>query len=368
MSDIQDNCVTIYIKEAKELPPKEFNGLTDLFCEVYVRNKRKGKTSVQKNTPTTKWDSPCEFSFEFSEVEDLVRDSTEILIKVFDEESDLFGVVWVPIDGGGLNQAYREQWYTIGKSEAGEGRCQGKGTLLVGVQVTSDRKFRVRNEGLPDSFVDKKHDLEIINRLKQKIDPVSLFLAMPRVVIIMKRKAQMARDAVEVRHSSSDPIFSCSAGSLTKKHESSEKKQLLDRLHMLGLKLVESEGDGNCQFRSFSYQLYGTQEHYKHVRKLIAGWMREHPNSFNFYFGNEKEFETYLVKMERDRTWGDEMTLKAASDLFATRVHVISSTLENWYLTYTPDSEPDENNKQMFLAYVSPVHYNSVILDTTVNR
>ncbi|KNC81077.1 hypothetical protein SARC_06580 [Sphaeroforma arctica JP610] len=265
----------------------------------------------------------------------------------------MVGVIDLPVDMSDL-QEYKEDWYDILKDK--DGSSKGEGKILIGVRVTDGRRKVTKDGGLPTEYMSMADDAQIIKRLTQQVDPVSLFLAMPRVMIVMKRKAQKAREAVELRNSS-DYIPK------KVKNESSERKQLNDRLELLGLTLKESEGDGNCQFRSFSFQLYGTQEHYKEIRKLICQWMRDHSESFSFYFNGDAEWQSYLKTMSRDREWGDELTLKAASDVLGANVHVVSSTLTNWYLTYTPDAQPQEQRKQIFLAYLSPVHYNSIILN-----
>ena len=66
-----------------------------------------------------------------------------------------------------------------------------------------------------------------------------------------------------------------------------------------------------------------------------------------------------MAGMQTDRTWGDELTLRAAADAFGCVVHVITSTTENWHLVYQPE-KPREPPKSLFLTYVSPVHYNTI--------
>lgn len=44
------------------------------------------------------------------------------------------------------------------------------------------------------------------------------------------------------------------------------------------------------------------------------------------------EFDLFLCNMARDKTWGDELTLKAAAEEFGVVIHIITSEKENWYL------------------------------------
>ena len=84
--------------------------------------------------------------------------------------------------------------------------------------------------------------------------------------------------------------------------------------------------------------------------------MRQQREEFEIYF-DVGEFDTFLERMGTERTWGDELTLRAAADAFRCTIHVITSTKENWHLRYEPEGKPA---KLLFLTYVSPVHYNAI--------
>lgn len=66
--------------------------------------------------------------------------------------------------------------------------------------------------------------------------------------------------------------------------------------------------------------------------------------------------------MRRNRTWGDELTMRAAADTFNVRIHVITSEQENYLLHYDPEEakKSSKPQRQLFLSYVSPIHYNTV--------
>eukprot|EP00629_Pelagomonadales_sp_RCC1024_P003837 CAMPEP_0119273302 /NCGR_PEP_ID=MMETSP1329-20130426/9986_1 /TAXON_ID=114041 /ORGANISM="Genus nov. species nov., Strain RCC1024" /LENGTH=259 /DNA_ID=CAMNT_0007273491 /DNA_START=119 /DNA_END=895 /DNA_ORIENTATION=- len=157
-----------------------------------------------------------------------------------------------------------------------------------------------------------------------------------------------------------------------KKASSEKRADTLDgRLQKLGLARHEMEGDGNCQFRSFAFGLYGSQEHHKAVREACVAHMKAHEDFFGVFF-EEGEFRKYLKGMARNKTWGDELTLRAVVEAYGCVAHVVSSEAANWYLVY----EPEETNapppgppgvaapaagKRVFLAYKSPIHYDSIV-------
>ncbi|PFH37901.1 OTU family cysteine protease [Besnoitia besnoiti] len=144
-------------------------------------------------------------------------------------------------------------------------------------------------------------------------------------------------------------------------------QSLLDqRLGFLGFKSVRSEGDGNCQFRSCSWNMFGSEEYHRVVRARAVRHMREHRDEYGVFFGKE-EFERYLKNMSRPGTWGDELTVRAIADSFQCTIHIITSTDANWYLRYDPQDgeETLEPVRHIFLTYISPIHYNSFTIEDT---
>ena len=160
---------------------------------------------------------------------------------------------------------------------------------------------------------------------------------------------------------------------LNKLKELQGSKQLLEqRLNFLGLCSVNITGDGNCQFRALSHELFGTQVHHMYLRSIAVAWMHSHSSSFSPYIGSETDWTTYMRGMARTKTWADELTLRALCDALGVTIHIITSTKDNWHLLYTPqqhlhqDNVQEESNytsshrRHAFLSYISPVHYNAV--------
>lgn len=136
----------------------------------------------------------------------------------------------------------------------------------------------------------------------------------------------------------------------------SEEARLRDRLKLLKLDMHVMQGDGNCQFRSVSFCLYGTEDHHGHVRRKAIEYMRQRSEEFEMFLG--EEYPQYLGGMERSRTWGDELTLRAIAEVYNLVINVITSTHKNWFLRYSPSSGTAP--REVFLTYISPLHYNAV--------
>eukprot|EP01043_Picozoa_sp_COSAG02_P052536 COSAG02_NODE_5675_length_4138_cov_3.914088_3_plen_283_part_00 len=149
---------------------------------------------------------------------------------------------------------------------------------------------------------------------------------------------------------------------------------LRSRLQHLGLRMKIIEGDGHCQFRACSDQLYGTQEYHDRVRAIAVEYMHEHGDDFSCFCVEEGAFETYLDQMRKGRrgkpVWGDELTLRAICNALGCTIHVLTSqsggSQTSWYLKYVPENQT--TTKQVFLAYISPVHYNAFELVPTTSK
>ena len=79
-------------------------------------------------------------------------------------------------------------------------------------------------------------------------------------VIGLNRKSSCAMEGISLADVHVDPVSRedlINAG----------KKLLEQRLSFLKLGLVEMDDDGNCQFRAFSNELFGTQRHHAEVRR-----------------------------------------------------------------------------------------------------
>jgi len=154
-------------------------------------------------------------------------------------------------------------------------------------------------------------------------------------------------------------------------------KLLEQRLSHMQMETAQMKDDGNCQFRALSHQMYGTQDYYPEVRQAVVGHMLQHKDEFGMFL--DEPIDEYLTRMSRDRVWGDELTMKAAVDAFKLRVHAVTSNQENWHLLYeNDDAEPPverdwfhgtensrfpEARRKVFVTYIAPVHFNSILPD-----
>ncbi|CAH9090238.1 unnamed protein product [Cuscuta europaea] len=136
----------------------------------------------------------------------------------------------------------------------------------------------------------------------------------------------------------------------------SDHERLQKRLLENGFVEHHVKGDGNCQFRALSDEIYGTPEWHNCVREHVANQLRSHPEMYKGHV--PMVYDEYLKKMSKSGAWGDHVTLQAAADLFGVKVLVITSFKDSCYLEILPNVKKSE--KVINLSFWAEVHYNSV--------
>ncbi|KAG5482066.1 hypothetical protein LSCM1_05782 [Leishmania martiniquensis] len=117
-------------------------------------------------------------------------------------------------------------------------------------------------------------------------------------------------------------------------------QRLYQRLNELHLVVHHVQNDGNCQFRAISHQLFGNEDYHDIIRSQIVSYMRSaRAQCFDHYFESHAHADAYYDNLAKSGTWGDELSLRAASDCLYVNIHVLSSEERNCYITYRPSSD-----------------------------
>lgn len=138
--------------------------------------------------------------------------------------------------------------------------------------------------------------------------------------------------------------------------EISDHQRLLDRLQLYELVENKVQGDGNCQFRSLSDQLYRSPEHHKFVRQQVVNQLKAHPEIYEGYV--PMAYSDYIKKMNKSGEWGDHVTLQAAADWYGVKVFVLTSFKDTCYIEILP--HVPKSKRVIFLSFWAEVHYNSI--------
>ena len=100
-----------------------------------------------------------------------------------------------------------------------------------------------------------------------------------------------------------------------------------------GYELVHNPpGNGNCQFAALAYhlRLLGISRSAETLRKEIIRYLTTHPldeDGFPLYerVPHFQSWEAYVVNVAQDHTFGDQLTLFAAANLFNVNIQIVSS-------------------------------------------
>ncbi|CAN6805204.1 unnamed protein product [Brassica oleracea] len=136
----------------------------------------------------------------------------------------------------------------------------------------------------------------------------------------------------------------------------SDHERLFQRLQLYGLVENKIEGDGNCQFRSLSDQLYRSSEHHNFVREQVVNQLAYNREMYEGYV--PMAYTDYLKTMKRNGEWGDHVTLQAAADWYGVRMFVITSFKDTCYIEILPHLQ--KSNRLICLSFWAEVHYNSI--------
>lgn len=214
------------------------------------------------------------------------------------------------------------------------------------------------------------YDRVIADKMRRKQSPADFAEKTLSVLLRMKSKAKNSRLRVQKQHMqiNQDGLGLDDFNFNLSRVKTVDQSLLDQRMAFLNMRSLQIRGDGNCQFRSFSQELFGTQDQHAHVREVAVAHIMEFSDSYSIYFDGDGSFGEWLGKMSEHGTWGDELTLRALADAYRVKVHVITTNKDNWYLEYEPDTSipchemvmqaKGEQVRHVFLCYVSPVHYN----------
>ncbi|VVB02693.1 unnamed protein product [Arabis nemorensis] len=141
-----------------------------------------------------------------------------------------------------------------------------------------------------------------------------------------------------------------------------ERERLLDRLEWEGYTEKKVKSYGNCQFRALADQLYQNSDSHKRVRQEIVKQLKLHPKPDKGLVDKMEYVSEYVKNMSNDSVWGDEVTLRAAADVYLVKIVVITSIKEYPLFVVLPKSQK-QPDKVIYLSYLDGVHYNSVHLN-----
>eukprot|EP00887_Chlorella_sp_A99_P002213 scaffold21.g2213.t1 len=142
-----------------------------------------------------------------------------------------------------------------------------------------------------------------------------------------------------------------------------DRQRLELRMTMYGLVERRVKGDGACQFRALSDQLYRTPRLHGFVRSCVVQQLRKRPELYQGFVPDD--YQRYCSAMAKPATWGDH----AAADCFGLKVSLLTSFQDSCFLEIEPQSRRSE--RALWLSFWAEVgargagrahrvHYNSL--------
>ncbi|KAL6570691.1 OVARIAN TUMOR DOMAIN-containing deubiquitinating enzyme 12 [Orobanche gracilis] len=128
-----------------------------------------------------------------------------------------------------------------------------------------------------------------------------------------------------------------------------DHQRLIQRLHVYGLYEQKVSGDGNCQFRALSDQMYRSPEYHKHIRKEVVKQLKDYRSLYEGYV--PMKYSRYYKKMakgaltQRSGEWGDHITLQAAADKFAAKICLLTSFRDTCFIEIVPQNQPPKRGE-----------------------
>jgi len=133
--------------------------------------------------------------------------------------------------------------------------------------------------------------------------------------------------------------------------------RLYYKLSDYGLVARDIAGDGACQFRAVADQLYGDQELHAAVRNRAVEHLRVNADKYGGFVIGES-FKSYLERMAKPYTWGDNLTLQAIADTCEVEICIVSSFHDRSFLQVLPVS--GRASQQAWLGFYAEYHYTSL--------
>lgn len=119
----------------------------------------------------------------------------------------------------------------------------------------------------------------------------------------------------------------------------------------------EQASDGNCLFRSFSDQIYGTPEYHTLLRDRCSKYIASERNYFEQFIA--EPFDEFITRIQREGEWGDDVEIEALSEIFDCRVEIYASHNNSFMRTFHETCGAKWLHP-VRLQYEGRAHYNSL--------
>lgn len=161
------------------------------------------------------------------------------------------------------------------------------------------------------------------------------------------------------------------------------KDSLVNFLNRHGRERVSSLGDGNCLFRSLSYNLFHTQEYHYELRALLIRFENLNQAKFKGHLKSKLTVLEHVMKLSVSNSWGTDLEILAAASYYQipafyccknnitrewvwNRIDPVAPSSQLRYPLIVDNTFPIESKPTHFeLVYWTNTHYDGIVSKIT---
>ena len=139
------------------------------------------------------------------------------------------------------------------------------------------------------------------------------------------------------------------------------RRRLSSLLLAYSLTELRVRGDGNCQYRSLAVAIYGRESDHDVVREIVVAQLARDPLRYRD-FVLDVGWTDYVAGVAELNTWGDHITLQAASDAYGLQINLLTSFASEPMIEVRPLKQ--KSARVVWLSFWAEVHYNAIAVPT----
>lgn len=207
----------------------------------------------------------------------------------------------------------------------------------------------------------KRIQKEWIDFESKRIFPLGMFTKYDKQNNLQSSNLSLSKSEININNSFLGKKTKNNSTPLNEEQEIKFQK-IMENNNFLIKKVV---GDGNCMFRAFSDQVYGSEKYHNVLREKCMDYLVVQKRFFQQFI--EGDFDYYINEKRKDGIWGDDIELEALSEIYNRPIEIYSGS-EKPLRCFHEDKKLylDNTNKGIIitpirLSYHGKKHYNSIV-------
>jgi len=140
----------------------------------------------------------------------------------------------------------------------------------------------------------------------------------------------------------------------------SDDKTFAEQLAVIGLKIRDVIGDGNCLFRALGDQLEGDDRAHIRHRQDVVRYITEHRADFEPFIEDDVPFDKHIQNLAVDGTFGGNDSIVAFARLHKLTVVIHQLDSPVWEVHGEAEGTASNKIRQLHISYHNGDHYASV--------